>query len=589
MRNRFRLLAVMFLIFGLGMAGCSSPASQPAAAEPAVPEVAAAEAQPVPTEKPVDPETVTVMSMLERVNAEDYAGAAEFFADDALIYLVGMPPTGMEIYRGKEQYHTFLEECCTGQNFVYEVTPDQVEDSVVYAEGKTWMDFTRELGVAPNNWHELYEVRDGKITKYVSTITEESLTKFKPALREVLPELFETPPPANETPATEINVTIADGTCTANGPMALQAGELTVNVDVQDQTAEKYAVSLFTLDADKDMFDLMASTHRDGPPAWSRTVFLKELKANESQTYKNFIVNEGLLYMVCWSGPPDIPIGNAGPFTVSPVPEPAVDPEATVVMSMLERVNAQDYAGAAAFFADDALIYLVGMPPTGMEIYRGKEQYRTFLEECCTDQNFVYEVTPDHVKDGVVFAEGKTWMDFTRELGVAPNSWHELYEVKDGKITKYVSTITEESLTIFKPALRKVLPELFETVPQADDTPATEINVTIADGTCTASGPMALQAGELTLNVDVQDQTAEKYAVSFFTLDADKDMFDLMASSHRPSPPSWATMIFLKEYEPNEIDTDESLQIEEGLLYMVCWSSPPDIPIGNAGPFEVEP
>lgn len=318
MRNRFRFLVVLFLILGMGMVGCSSPASQPVAAEPAAPEVAATESQPVPTETSVEPETMTVMSMLERVNAGDYASAADFFSDDAMIYLVGMPPTGIEIYRGKEQYHTFLEECCTGQNFVYEVTPDTVEDGVVFAEGKTWMDFTRELGVAPNNWHELYEVKDGKVTKYVSTITEESLAKFKPALREALPELFESAPLADETPATEVNVTIADGTCTTDGPMTLQAGELIVNVNVQDQTAENYAVSFFTLDADKDMFDLMASTHNDGPPAWASTVFLKELKANESQTYKNFLVKEGLLYLVCWSGPPDIPIGNAGPFEVEP-------------------------------------------------------------------------------------------------------------------------------------------------------------------------------------------------------------------------------------------------------------------------------
>jgi hypothetical protein len=45
-------------------------------------------------------------------------------------------------------------------------------------------------------------------------------------------------------------------------------------------------------------------------------VFYKELKPGESQTYNGFYVTDGLLYMVCWASPPDMPIGNAGPFVV---------------------------------------------------------------------------------------------------------------------------------------------------------------------------------------------------------------------------------------------------------------------------------
>ena len=323
MRTQFKLLTVMLLIVLLSVAGCTSSANQPVptpeAAEVTIEMPTAVSEPPTAVSEPtvaVDPTAAVVLGMIERVNAEDYAGAADYFADDAMIYLAGMPPTGMEIYRGKEQYRTFLEECCTGANFVYEVIPERVEGDVVFASGKTWMDFTRDLGVAPNSWHEIFVVEDGKITLYNSTITEEALANFKPALAAVMPELFEVALPEGETPVSEVTFTIADGSCAYDGSMTLQAGELTVNVDVQDEHWEKYAVTLFTLDEDKDMLDLMASTYNAGPPSWSNLLFLKELAPDANETYQDFTVDEGLLYMVCWGGSPDIAIGNAGPFVV---------------------------------------------------------------------------------------------------------------------------------------------------------------------------------------------------------------------------------------------------------------------------------
>lgn len=308
---------VLLLLVMLGVAGCISARSQPAP-KPVVaePPVAAPAAVPEPT---VDPAAAVVLTMIDRVNAEDYVGAAELVSEDLMAYFVGMPPTGMEIYWGKAQFQTFLEECCTGQNFVWEVAPQRVEDGVVYAESKTWMDFTRQLGVAPNNWHEIFVVEDGKIALYASILTEESLANFKPVLLEAIPELaqaMQPPTTIDEAPATEVTVTIANGTCTYTGPMTLQAGEVTVNAIVEDENWEKYAVSFFTLDEGKDLVDLMASTYRPGPPSWSHMVFLKEMEPNESQSYTGLLVEEGALYVVCWAGSPDIAIGNAGPFVV---------------------------------------------------------------------------------------------------------------------------------------------------------------------------------------------------------------------------------------------------------------------------------
>ena len=319
MRTQLKLFVVMCLIVMLGAVGCNSAGNQPAptAVPTSEPELAPTEMPTAVPEPIVDPATAVVLNMVERVNAEDYAGAAEFVAEDMMAYFIGLPPTGMEIYRGKAQFQTFLEECCTGANFVWEVTPNsRVEDGVVTAMSKTWMDFTRELGVAPNNWYEIFVVEDGKITQYVSWITQESLAKFKPVLREVAPELFEFSLPTDETPVNEVTITFADGTCAYNGPMTLEAGNVVVNIDVQDQDKEKYAVAFFTLDAEKDLVDFMAAGHGYSVPSWSVTKsFSGELNPGVSTTY-SLPVDEGLYYMVCMSKPPDIFIGNAGPFVV---------------------------------------------------------------------------------------------------------------------------------------------------------------------------------------------------------------------------------------------------------------------------------
>ena len=305
----FKIVVLLFVLFFV-ISGCSSQMIQPTEMPTSPPSV---------SEVTTDPFSSTVMEMVALVNAGDFAGAAEYFSDDAMIYLVGMPPTGMEIYWGKGQFRTFLEECCTGQNFEWEIEIKSVIDGVVFAGAKTWMDFTRELGVAPNSFHEVFVVQDGKITLYYSTMTEGTLSNFKPVLFEAIPELaaaVQPPEETNETPANEINVTIANNTCVYDGPMSLTTGEVTVTLDIQDERFDKYALTFFTLEEGKDLIDLMASTHNPGPPSWARLISLKEFNPGESQTFKILNIKGGLLYMVCWAKPPDLPIGNAGPFVV---------------------------------------------------------------------------------------------------------------------------------------------------------------------------------------------------------------------------------------------------------------------------------
>lgn len=285
---------------------------------------------------------------------------------------------------------------------------------------------------------------------------------------------------------------------------------------------------------------------------------------------------------------PEATVIAAGPSpTETPPPEATAttDLPAATVLAMVERLNAGDVEGSLTYFADDAMSYIVGLPPTGMEVYKGKEQIRSLWEDSASN-HFQWEVEITGVSGNEVSVHAKTWHDFTRELGVAPLEWIDIYKVEDGKITTYSTTITEESLVRFKPAFAEVMPPE-PPAATSSETPVSEMTVTIVGGTCTYDGPMTLRAGEVQVTLDVQDQDDELYALTFFTLAMGKDNLDLMASTAGSGPPSWTDMILFEELGPGKSET-YSFTVEEGPVYGVCWSQPPDLAIGNAGPFEVK-
>ena len=53
-------------------------------------------------------------------------------------------------------------------------------------------------------------------------------------------------------------------------------------------------------------------------------------------------------------------------------------------------------------------------------------------------------------------------------------------------------------------------------------------------------------------------------------------------------PPSWVDMLLLEELEPGKSAT-YTFTIEQGPIYLICRSKPPDLTISNAGPFTVVP
>jgi hypothetical protein len=276
------------------------------------------------------------------------------------------------------------------------------------------------------------------------------------------------------------------------------------------------------------------------------------------------------------------------PATQSPVgeatPQDQHNPE--IVLNMVERLNAGDVEGSLAYFADEAMGYIVGLPPTGMEVYGGKEQIRSLWEDSVAN-HFIWEVKITSAYGDLVNVRAKTWHDFTRQLEVAPLEYLDVYEVKDGKIVTYYSTITEEALGRFKPAFAEVVPPEPTPAPSSDP-PVSEMAVTIADGTCITRNPITLKTGEVTVTLNVEDQDHSLYALTLFNLDPGKDILDLMATTSGAGPPGWANMLLIKELGPGKGET-YTFSPEKGPIYLICWSQPPGLPIGNAGPIAVVP
>jgi ketosteroid isomerase-like protein len=269
--------------------------------------------------------------------------------------------------------------------------------------------------------------------------------------------------------------------------------------------------------------------------------------------------------------------------TQTPVPEVTHVPISETVEQMIERMNAGDVEGSLAYFADDAVAYIIGLPLTGMEVYAGKEQIRALWQDS-VDNHFQWETEISSVDGDIVFVRAKTWHDFTRQLEVAPLEYIDVYKVKDGKIVTYGTTITTEALARFMPAFTEVVPP--EDPAPSTEQPVSEMTVTIAGGTCAIDHPAPLQAGEIKVNLNIKDQNKDLYALTVFTLSGDKDILDLMASTVG-MPPTWANMLLLEELEPGE-SAIYAFTVENGPVYMICWAKPPDLPIGNAGPIEVK-
>jgi hypothetical protein len=101
------------------------------------------------------------------------------FAEDAVRTVIVGDMT--ETYRGREEIDANLDELIAN-GFAYEVTVLSVEGNTVTAEGKSWDNDTRALGVAPLVGTEVCIVQDGKIQSLTWTMSEASQAALGAAL-----------------------------------------------------------------------------------------------------------------------------------------------------------------------------------------------------------------------------------------------------------------------------------------------------------------------------------------------------------------------------------------------------------------------
>ncbi len=309
------IILIIVLISTLSLVGCNAPATQP-------PNTQAHQETPIPPAEITASQVASqsqsnskvVLNMVDTLNNGDVEGSLAYFADDAVVYLMGFPPTGMEVYHGREQIGSLWQDS-VDNHFKWEAEVLSAPGDIVNIRAKTWHDFTNQLGVAPLEYMDVYELKDGKIVTYGSWLTEESLDRFKPAFFAVVPP-EPTVTPSSSPPVSEMMVTITGGTCSTNDPIVLQVGEVTVTLNVEDQDNDMYALTMFNLEPGKDILDLMVSTAGE-PPSWADFLLYEELGPGQSETY-TFTLEQGPVYMICWSKPPDLPIGNAMPIPVVP-------------------------------------------------------------------------------------------------------------------------------------------------------------------------------------------------------------------------------------------------------------------------------
>ena len=137
---------------------------------------------------------------------------------------------------------------------------------------------------------------------------------------------------------------------------------------------------------------------------------------------------------------------------------------ASVVMAIVEPLNAGDIDTMMAFFADDAVVKLVpALPPGSPDTFTGAEEIRAWFEGLVA-MNFEIHIEVLQVEGDTVTTKTSTWADPTREMGVAPLVATEVYTVQDGKIKGFTWTISDESLAKLQAAMA-ALPETGGTNP----------------------------------------------------------------------------------------------------------------------------
>lgn len=244
-----------------------------------------------------------------------------------------------------------------------------------------------------------------------------------------------------------------------------------------------------------------------------------------------------------------------------------------MLADMADALNAGDVDAAMAFFADDAVVKLVpALPPGSPDTYSGAEEIRGWFEELMAG-NFEMDVEVLDVQGDTVTTRTSTWMDATRQMGVAPLVATETYSIRDGKIRGFNWAISEESLAKVEAALRPAMTVVFD------------------GDVCSYEGPTAIPAGTVDVNCRITGQPRDGYALVVATLDEGKTFEDLDAWPSIDQPP-WLTLLAFQETQEGAPDDLPPFSFSagetQGPIFVVCFSREPGAKVGTLGPIEVE-
>ena len=134
-----------------------------------------------------------------------------------------------------------------------------------------------------------------------------------------------------------------------------------------------------------------------------------------------------------------------------------ISPSVPVVGEVIP-LNAGNVEVALAYWADDATVKLLGLPTSDQDSYSGKEQLRGWFKKLVA-QHFQMQVTVIRVQGNVVTTQTQTWIDMTRQFGIAPLTATEVYIISEGKIASLTSTISPKSRLELQSALQAQVKE----------------------------------------------------------------------------------------------------------------------------------
>ena len=119
---------------------------------------------------------------------------------------------------------------------------------------------------------------------------------------------------------------------------------------------------------------------------------------------------------------------------------------------------------------------------------------------------------------------------------------------------------------------------------------AKEITVTIEDGKCTLDGGDRISAGDVSVTLIVKDQDQQYYGISLLAVPSDKgydDLAEAAADLEDDFPPAWSQWQGDILGVVSDTQTEKTIEIWAGPLYVVCVTNPPLTTIGVLGPVKV--